>query len=132
MVALDTARALQSDEMLRARHALLLTQARFKCYVMPANDSLINIAYHYYADHHSGTADHERYTRTLIYKGLVAQMTDNAQQAMQFYLEAEQTADPNDHYNLGYVNLRIAEVYSSEYTTDSTDLVRYKKALPHF
>ena len=33
MLALDTARALQSDEALRARHALLLVQARYKCYV---------------------------------------------------------------------------------------------------
>ena len=130
--ALDTARALQSDEMLRARHALLLTQAQFKSYVLPTSDSLINIAYSYYTDHHSSSADHERYTRSLIYKGLVAQMTDTPLQAMQWYLEAEAAADPNDHFNLGYANLRIAEIYQSEYTTDSTDLVRYKQALPHF
>ena len=132
MVALDTARALQVDEALRARHALLLTQAQFKCYAFPSNDSLINIARNYYADHHSSAQDHELYTRSLIYSGAVAQMTDNPQQAMQWYLEAESAADPNDHFNLGYINLRIAEIYQSEYITDSTDLVRYKQALPHF
>ena len=132
MVALDTAHALQTDEALRARHALLLTQAQFKCYAFPSNDSLINIARNYYADHHSSAQDHELYTRSLIYSGAVAQMTDNPQQAMQWYLEAESAADPNDHFNLGYINLRIAEIYQSEYITDSTDLVRYKQALPHF
>ena len=132
MLALDTARALQADEALRARHALLLTQAQFKCYAFPSNDSLINIARNYYADHHSSAQDHELYTRSLIYSGAVAQMTDNPQQAMQWYLEAESAADPNDHFNLGYINLRIAEIYQSEYITDSTDLVRYKQALPHF
>ena len=133
MVALDTARALRSDEALRARHALLLVQARYKCYVTePADSALIDSALCYYADHHVSAADHERYTRTLIYSGAVAEELGHPQQAMQHYLEAESTADPNDHFNLGYINLRIAEIYESEYTTDSTDLVRYKWALPHF
>ena len=132
MVALDTARALQADEALRARHALLLTQAQFKCYAFPSNDSLINIARNYYARHHSSAQDRELYTRSLIYSGAVAQMTDNPQQAMQWYLEAESTADPNDHFNLGYTNLRIAELYEGEFVTDSTDIVRLKQALPHF
>jgi hypothetical protein len=132
MLALDTARALQADEALRARHALLLTQAQFKSYLFPSNDSLINIARNYFANHHSSAQDHELYTRSLIYSGAVAQMTDNPQQAMQWYLEAESTADPNDHFNLGYTNLRIAELYEGEFVTDSTDIVRLKQALPHF
>ena len=133
MLALDTARALQSDEMLRARHALLLAQARYKCYVTePADSGLMEIARNYYADHHSSTQDHELYTRALIYSGAVAEELGHPQQAMQWYLQAEDTADPNDHYNLGYINGRIAGIYEAEYTTDSTDLVRYKQALPHF
>ncbi len=133
MLALDTARALQSDEALHARHALLLVHARYKCYVTePADSALIGSALSYYADHHGSSADHERYTRALIYSGAVAEELGHPQQAMQHYLEAESTADPNDHFNLGYVNLRIGGIYESEYTTDSTDLVRYKQALPHF
>ena len=133
MLALDTARALQSDEALQARHALLLTQARYKCYVTePADSGLMEIARRYYADHHSSSQDHELYTRSLIYSGAVAEELGHPQQAMQFYLEAEDTADPNDHFNLGFTNLRMAGIYEAEYTTDSTDLVRYKRALPHF
>ncbi len=133
MLALDTARALQSDEALRARHALLLVQARYKCYVTePADSALIDLARNYYTGHHSSAQDHERYTRALIYSGAVAEELGHPQQAMQYYLEAESAADPNDHFNLGFVNLRIGNIYESEYTTDSTDLVRYKQALPHF
>ncbi|MBO4814044.1 MAG: hypothetical protein J5523_03710 [Muribaculaceae bacterium] len=131
--ALDTARALKSDEMLRARHALLLVQARYKCYVtIPADSALIDAAYRYYADHHSSSADYERYTRTLIYQGAVAEELGHPQQAIQWYLKAEQAADPNDHFNLGYASLRIASLYQAGYTTDSTDLIRLKQALPHF
>lgn len=130
--ALDTAHALQSDEMLRARHALLLVQAQFKCYAYPSNDSLINIARHYYANHHSSAQDRELYTRSLIYSGAVAQMTDNPQQAMQFYLEAESTADPDDHFNLGFTNLRIANLYHSNHLNDSILIRKYTKAYNHF
>ena len=131
--ALDTARALQSDEMLRARYALLLVQARYKCYVTePADSGLMEIARNYYADHHGSSADHERYTRTLIYSGAVAEELGHPQQAIQWYLKAEQAADPNDHFNLGYINARIASIYAMEYTTDSTDIVRNKQALFHF
>ena len=98
----------------------------------PADSALIDSALSYYADHHGSAADHERYTRALIYSGAVAEELGHPQQAMQHYLEAESTADPNDHFNLGYVNMCIAGIYESEYTTDSTDLVRYKQALPHF
>ena len=130
---LDTARALRSDEALRARHALLLVQARYKCYATQKADSaLIDTAYRYYADHHSSSADHERYTRALIYSGAVAEELGHPQQAMQWYLEAEQAADPTDHFNLGYINLRIAELYEGEFVSDSTDIVRLKQALPHF
>ena len=133
MLALDTARALQSDEALRARHALLLVQTRYKCYVTePADSALIDSALSYYADHHGSAADHERYTRALIYSGAVAEELGHPQQAMQHYLEAESAADPTDHFNLGYINLRIASLYQDEFTTDSTDLVRLKQALPHF
>ena len=132
MLALDTARALQSDDALRARHALLLTQAQFKSYLFPSNDSLINIARNYYARHHSSAQDHELYTRSLIYSGYIAQMTGHPQQAMQWYLEAESAADPNDHFNLGYLNMRIAKLYHSNHLNDSIIIRKYTNAYNHF
>ncbi len=133
MLALDTARALQSDEALHARHALLLVHARYKCYVTePADSALIGSALSYYADHHGSSADHERYTRALIYSGAVAEELGHPQQAMQHYLEAESTADPNDHFNLGYTNLRIAHIYHSNHLNDSIIIRKYTNAYNHF
>ncbi len=133
MLALDTARALQTDEALRARHALLLVQARYKCYVtIPADSALIDQARRYYADHHSGSADHERYTRALIYSGAVAEELGHPQQALQWYLEAESAADPADHFNLGFVNLRMATLFSSFYDSSGSSIEHYMKAYRHF
>ena len=133
MLALDTASALQADEALRARHALLLVQARYKCYMTePADSALIDQARRYYADHHGSSADHERYTRALIYSGAVAEETGHPQQAMQYYLEAEDSADPNDHFNLGYTNLRMAVLLSSFYASDGSSIEHYMKAYRHF
>ena len=133
MVALDTARALQSDESLRAHHALLLVQARYKCYVTePADSGLMEIARNYYADHYSSNQDHERYTRALIYSGAVAEELGHPQQAMQYYLEAEDTADPNDHFNLGFTNLRIAGLFHNNLLVDSILIQKYAQAFNHF
>ena len=133
MVALDTARALQSDEALRARHALLLVQARYKCYVTePADSALIDSALSYYADHHGSAADHERYTRALIYSGAVAEELGHPQQAMQYYLEAESTADPNDHFNLGYIRMHIAALLQDQRGASEEAIDYYKSALQEF
>ena len=132
MLVLDTARALQADEALRARHALLLTQAQFKCYMPPSNDSLISIAIRYYFNHHSNSIDRELYTRSLIYGGYTAQMTGNPQKAIQFYLQAEKIADPADHFNLGYANLRIANLYHSNHLNDCILIRKYTTAYNHF
>nr|ACM91064.1 TPR repeat-containing protein [uncultured bacterium 34R1] len=133
MLALDTARALQADEALRARHALLLVQARYKCYVTePADSGLMEIARNYYAVHHSSAQDHEFYTRTLIYSGCVAEELGHPQQAMQYYLEAEDTADPNDHFNLGYIRMHIGAVLQDQRGASEEAINYYKLALPDF
>lgn len=56
--------SLQGEENL-AYHALLLTQAQFRCNGNCTNDSLINFALDYYSDNHN----REHYTRALLYKG---------------------------------------------------------------
>lgn len=133
MLALDTARALHADKALRARHALLLVQARYKCYVTePADSALIDTAYRYYADHHGSEADQERYTRTLIYQGAVAEELGHPQQALQWYLEAEQAADPNDHFNLGHAKFLIANIYHANYSSVPVVINKYKEALKHY
>ena len=133
MLALDTARALQADEALRARHALLLVQARYKCYATEEADSaLIDTAYRYYADHHSSSADHERYTRTLIYQGAVSEELGHPQQAIRHYKQAEFICNRNDYDNLAQINFRLGELYRAHFVGDGYALSKYKKALELF
>ena len=56
--------SLTSDED-RAYHALLLTQAQFRCNIPLTSDTLISKAVDYYSDNHN----REHYTRALLYKG---------------------------------------------------------------
>ncbi len=52
----------------RAYHALLLTQAQYRCYVDITSDSMINVALDYYKQHEG---EQEKLTRAYIYKGAV-------------------------------------------------------------
>ncbi len=78
----------------RAYHALLLTQARYKCYVTATSDSDINLALAYFRAH---PADHEKLTRAYIYKGAVMEELGHPDSAMLYYKTAEANAAPDDY-----------------------------------
>ena len=79
---------------------------------------------------HSGQP--EKLTRAYIYKGAVMEELGHPDSAMLYYKHAESTADPDDYFNLGYINLRIADMYQDEYSKDSAVIVRYKDAFRYF
>ena len=87
-------KAIDSEELLsesdRAFYALLFTQAQYKNVDSIGSDSLINIALDYYKDNHN----REHYTRTLIYKGAVMEELGNPEEALEWYLSAENNAPP--------------------------------------
>lgn len=112
-----------------AYHALLLTQARYKCYVTATSDSDINLALAYFSAH---PADREKLTRAYIYKGAVMDELGHPDSAMFYYKIAEANAAPDDYFNLGYSNLRIAQLYQSHYTNDSAVVARMKIAASYF
>ena len=113
----------------RAYRDLLLTQARYRCYVTATSDSDINRALAYYRTH---SGEREKLTRALIYKGAVMDELGHPDSAMLYYKQAEATAAPDDYFNLGYSNLRIAELYQSFYSNDSAVVSRMKKATGFF
>ena len=113
----------------RAYRDLLLTQARYKCYITATSDSDINRALGYYRAH---SGQPEKLTRAYIYKGAVMEELGHPDSAMLYYKHAESTADPDDYFNLGYINLRIADMYQDEYSKDSAVIVRYKDAFRYF
>ncbi len=113
----------------KAYHALLLTQARYKCYVTATSDSNINLALAYFRTH---PADREKLTRAYIYKGAVMEELGHPDSAMLYYKTAEANAASDDYYNLGYSNLRIAQLYQSNFANDSAVVTRMKTAARYF
>ena len=110
---------------------LLLTQARYKCYVdiTAGDDSAITRAMAWYRAH---GGEREKLTRAYLYKGAVMQELGHVDSAMYYYKTAEVNADPKDYYNLGYSNLRIAELYQTHFINDSAVLSRMRKARNYF
>ena len=118
-----------STEADRAYYGLLLTQARYKAYVTATSDSDINRALDYYKKH---PAEREKLTRAYIYKGAVMEELGHPDSAMLYYKTAEATASPDDYFNLGYVKLRIGELYQSQLSFDSIAIKRLKQSLNYF
>ena len=113
----------------RAYRDLLVTQARYKCYITATSDSDINRALGYYRAH---SGDQEKLTRAYIYKGAVMEELGYPDSAMFYYKHAEATADPDDYFNLGYVKMRIATLYQEELSQDTVPIILLKEAIRYF
>ena len=113
----------------RAYRDLLVTQARYKCYITATSDSDINRALAYYRAH---SGEREKLTRAYIYKGAVMEELGHPDSAMLYYKHAEAIAAPDDYFNLGYTNMRIATLYKDELSQDTTAILRYRKAIRYF
>ena len=113
----------------RAYRDLLLTQARYRCYVTATSDSTINRALDYYTAHPD---EREKLTRAHIYKGAVMGELGHPDSAMLHYKLAEAVADTTDYFNLGYANMRMAQLYQSCFVNDSAVVDRMKLATRFF
>ena len=127
VTALDSASLTTDGD--RAYRDLLVTQARYKCYITATSDSDINRALAYYRAH---SREREKLTRAYIYKGAVMEELGHPDSAMFYYKHAEATAAPDDYFNLGYVNMRIATLYREEFSQDTAAIIRYKDAIRYF
>lgn len=93
------------DEESRARHALLLSQARYRCYIPTTSDSLINIALEYYQRRSEKT---DELATAWFYKAALAKdMGCTHEEYLPYYKEAEALIPKlNDNY-------LIARIYHS-------------------
>ena len=107
---------------------LLLTQARYKCYVdiTAGDDSAITRAMAWYRAH---GGEREKLTRAYLYKGAVMQELGHVDSAMYYYKTAEISADPKDYVNLGQINTRIGALYNDYYADLQICYEKYKEAL---
>lgn len=127
LTAIDGAKLSSAGD--RAYHALLLTQAQYRCYADITSDSTINVALDYYKRH---DGEREKLTRAYIYKGAVMEVLGDAEQAMSFYKQALSVASRSDHFNQGYANMRVGSLYRDYLVMDSADITSFKEALNHF
>lgn len=112
----------------RALYSLLMSQAMYKCNVRAKNDSLINIAVDYY----KSTDNRANYARSLLFKGAVLYEMGEKEEALRFYKQAESVADTSNYDFIGYVNLRMAEVYTSSYIQNLENISKFKKSLFYY
>ena len=119
--------SLQGDENL-AYHALLLTQAQFRCNIPLTIDTLISKAVDYYSDNHN----REHYTRALLYKGGAYEDMSNPVEAIKWYKQAENNADSSDYRNLAQINFRMGMLYYNNYASNNLDLNKFKMAAHYY
>ena len=117
-----------STEGDRAYRDLLLTQARYKCYITATSDSDINRALDYYRTHSN---QQEKLTRAYIYKGVVMEELGHPDSAMFYYKHAESTAAPDDYFNLGYVKMRMGALYRDNVEMGGKHIIKYEEALSY-
>lgn len=117
------------NEADRAYHALLLTEARYRCYIPATSDSLINLALDYYERHGE---EREKLTRAYIYKGAVMEELGENREAMQHYKRALSQVAADDYFNQGYIRLRMGNIYRNNLVADSADIMMFKEALNYF
>ena len=115
-----------SDKGDCAYRDLLLTQARYRCYIVATSDSDINRALAYYRSH---SGEQEKLTRAYIYKGAVMEELGHPDSAMLYYKHAEATAAPDDYFNLGYAKLQMGALYNSYYSMGGKETLKYEEAL---
>ena len=119
--------SLQDKENL-AYHALLLTQAQFRCNGNCESDTLINLALSHYSDNHI----REHYTRSLMYKGAFNEVHDNPVEAIKWYKCAEDNADTIDYRNLAQINMRMGMLYYDNYASNNLDLNKFLMAAHYY
>ena len=119
--------SLQGDENL-AYHALLLTQAQFRCNIPLTSDTLISKAVDYYSDNQN----REHYTRALLYKGGAFEDMGEPIEAIKWYKQAEDNADSTDYRNLAQINMRLGMLYFNNYATNNLDLNKFKMAAHYY
>lgn len=105
---------------LRARHALLYSQALDKNYIDTDNDSLIRPAREYFRSHGSV---HDRFLADYYY-GRVLYNRGEYAQALLLYLDIEETGRKlDDPYTLGMLYHDISALYRSQY--DYQSMLKY-------
>ncbi len=125
----DLQRGSLTSEGDKAYYDLLLTQARYKCYILATSDSAINHALEYYRQH---SDEQDKLIRSYIYKGAVMEELGVPDTAMIMYKQAEAVIPSDDYAKLGYVRMRMGSLYHDHHAYDGRDIEKLEQALECF
>lgn len=101
-----------TGDALRARHALLLTYAHYRNYIVDTDDSLINIA----VEHYSKSGDKRHLMQALYCRGTVLWYAQKHIAALESARHAFEIAtELNDHYWIGKCAERLHSLYYDNY-----------------
>ena len=129
LLTLDSTVAASLRGRERADYTLLMTEARYKCWLPVAEDTAITKAAGYYRR----KGPDSRLARALMMQGAVYQEGGDPVQALVSYKEAEPVMESSgDYEQLGLLNTRIGELYQKTFTDGPSMVYRYRRAVACF
>ena len=119
----------QFSEEERAYHAVLLSMALYKNYILNTSDSAVNEAVNYFKK----SGDDLLYLKALVAQGCVNEDMGQLEQAVDSYHHAEELPLSTDSSMIAYAKLRLGVLYQSQVIgTNTIALQKYNEALPLF
>ncbi len=119
----------QFSEEERAYHAVLLSMALYKNYILNTSDSAINEAVGYFKK----SGDDLMYLKALVAQGCVNEDMGQLEKAVESYHHAEELPISIDSSMIAYAKLRLGVLYQSQVIgTNTIALQKYQEALPLF
>ncbi len=116
------------NRALKARFALLYSQAMDKCYIDTDNDSLIRIAVNYYSKRGS---DHEK-AMAYYYNSAVAKNAKEFDKEVEYLVRAQEYAEKTDDaYLKGLIYSLLAQKYYMQFSFEEA-LLLYEKSAKEF
>lgn len=116
------------NRALKARFALLYSQAMDKCYIDTDNDSLISVALNYYSKRGS---DHEK-ALAYYYNSAVARNAKDIDKEVEYLVRAQECAEKTDDaYLKGLIYSLLAQKYYVQFSFEES-LSLYEKAAVEF
>lgn len=115
----------------RALYLLLLTEAKYKCYMPISQDTIINEAVRFFARR----GPESRYASALTIRGAAEFERGDFVSALEDYKNAESIISRGGNMNMterGLLHTRIAELYQFTFVNDSLAADRYRRALECF
>lgn len=133
--ALDTLRAIDSTALSglsrkqTAYYRLLMTEAKYKCWMSVAKDTAVFETAEYYRKH----GPESLYARALMISGTVLQESGRPVLALEAYKAAEPVMEAvGDYEQTGLLHTRIGELYQSSFVNTDHAIERYRRAIDCF